>query len=220
MENKVEKSLSKLAAEINAEHYAFVGTFRKAVEHGIRAGELLAQAKEQCPHGTWLPWLEENFDGSARTAQEYMRLYRYRDKIRAKTRDSAQLSISGALRELASPKGEPAAFEVVSESKYVDPEHAARTTEFIVERVVRPSSKPPTTPTIQIPVRERMAEPDDGLESSEKQGEVVENGGGLQQSYYVSQVIDLLENDLFDRSDQKLVARLLYLRYLLNELDL
>jgi hypothetical protein len=80
MENKVEKSLGKLAEEINAEHRAFVGTFREAVQQGIRAGELLVQAKEQCPHGTWLLWLEENFEGSARTAQEYMRLYRYRDE--------------------------------------------------------------------------------------------------------------------------------------------
>jgi hypothetical protein len=42
---EVEKSLGKLAELINAEHRAFVGTFRKTVEHGIRAGELLAKAK-------------------------------------------------------------------------------------------------------------------------------------------------------------------------------
>jgi hypothetical protein len=101
---EVEKSLGKLAEEINAEHRAFVGTFRKTVEHGIRAGELLVKAKEQCSHGTWLPWLEENFEGAARTAQEYMRLYNHRDEIRAKTRDSAHLSVSGALKELGAPE--------------------------------------------------------------------------------------------------------------------
>ncbi len=96
--------LNTLAEQINAEHRAFVGTLRKTAEHGIRAGELLAEAKAQCPHGTWLPWLELNFEGSTRTAQEYMRLYNHRDEIRAKTRDSAHLSISGALGEIASPR--------------------------------------------------------------------------------------------------------------------
>jgi hypothetical protein len=100
----IEKSLGKLAVEINAEHRAFVGAFKKTAEHGIRAGELLATAKEQCPHGTWLPWLEENFEGAPRTAQEYMRLYNHRDAVRAKAQDSAHLSMSGALKEIASPR--------------------------------------------------------------------------------------------------------------------
>src|SRR4051812_6686611 len=85
---EVEKNLDTLAKRINEEHRAFAGTLQKTVEHGIRAGELLAEAKTVCPHGTWLSWLEENFEGSARTAQEYMRLYTHRTEIRAKTRDS------------------------------------------------------------------------------------------------------------------------------------
>ncbi len=96
-------TLQNLAAEINAEHRAFVGTFRKTVEHGIRAGELLARAKAECGHGAWLPWLEENFEGAPRTAQEYMRLHNHRDEIRANTRGSAHLSMSGALKEIAAP---------------------------------------------------------------------------------------------------------------------
>ena len=98
---EIEKNLGKLAEEINAEHRAFVGTFRKTVEHGIWAGELLSRAKQECPHGAWLPWLEENFLGAPRTAQDYMRLYNHRDEVRAKTRDAAHLSVSGALKELA-----------------------------------------------------------------------------------------------------------------------
>jgi hypothetical protein len=111
--SEIEQSLGELAAEINAEHRAFVGTFRKTVEHGIRAGELLAEAKSQCEHGTWLPWLEENFEGSARTAQEYMRLYNYRDEVRAKTRGAAHLSVSGALREIAAPSSSEPFYEVL-----------------------------------------------------------------------------------------------------------
>jgi hypothetical protein len=96
----LEKSLDTLADEINAAHRAFGDTLRTTVEHGIRAGGLLSQAREQCPHGSWLAWLEENFDGSARTAQEYIRLYKHRDEIRAKTRSTAHLTMSEALREL------------------------------------------------------------------------------------------------------------------------
>jgi hypothetical protein len=104
---EIEKNLGQLAEEINAEHRAFVGTFQKTVEHGIRAGELLSTAKAECAHGTWLPWLEENFEGAARTAQEYMRLHNHRDEIRAKYADSAHLSIGAALKELAAPKDAP-----------------------------------------------------------------------------------------------------------------
>lgn len=97
------RPLDALAAEINAEHRAFVGLVRKTLEQGIRTGELLVQAKDQCRHGTWLPWLEKHFEGSVRVAQEYMRLYNLRDELRGKTRDSTHLSVSGALKELASP---------------------------------------------------------------------------------------------------------------------
>ena len=101
--SEVEKRLGKLADEINAEHRAFVGTFRKTVEHGIRAGELLAEAKAHCPHGTWLDWLAVNFYGSARTAQVFMRLYNRREELRAKTQELAHLGVEGALKELAAP---------------------------------------------------------------------------------------------------------------------
>jgi hypothetical protein len=47
--------LDELAEVIDAEYHAFVRTFRKAVEHGIRAGGLLTEAKGNCEHGTWLP---------------------------------------------------------------------------------------------------------------------------------------------------------------------
>ena len=101
---EIENSLDTLAEEINEEHRAFVGMVRKTVEHGIHTGELLAQAKTQCPHGTWLPWLEKHFEGSVRVAQYYMRLYNHRDELRAKTTNSTHLSVSGALKELASPR--------------------------------------------------------------------------------------------------------------------
>src|SRR5215208_2270363 len=104
-----EANLADLAEEINSEHRAFVGSLRKTAEHGIRAGELLAEAKKQCQHGTWLEWLEANFEGSARAAQEYMRFYNRRDEIQAKTHDGAHFGISAARELLAAPRedGDP-----------------------------------------------------------------------------------------------------------------
>ncbi len=103
IEKQTAATLETLAGQINEEHRAFVGAFRKTLEHGIRCGELLASAKEQCPHGTWLDWLEQHFEGSVRTAQEYLRLYHNRAEVRANTRDSAYLGVSGALKQLAAP---------------------------------------------------------------------------------------------------------------------
>ena len=98
--------LDTLAGEINAEHRAFIVSLKKTAEHGIRAGELLAEAKAQCKHGEWLPWLRMNFEGSERSAQVYMQMYRNRDEIRAKYAESADLSISGALKEISAPREE------------------------------------------------------------------------------------------------------------------
>jgi hypothetical protein len=120
-------SLETLAAQINAEHRAFLVSLKTTAEYGIRAGELLTEAKKQCPHGTWLDWLEANFDGAPRTAQEYMRLYDRRDEVRANTRGSAHLSISGALKEIATPKPERRiAVEAVAEAEGIDFESARK----------------------------------------------------------------------------------------------
>ncbi len=99
--------LVTLAKEINSEHRAFVGSLSRTVEHGIRAGELLAEAKSKCQHGEWSAWLGVNFEASQRTAQVYMQMFKGRDEIRAKTQGSADLSISGALKEISSPGEAP-----------------------------------------------------------------------------------------------------------------
>src|SRR5215203_6151081 len=104
VEKRKDRQLETLAEEINSEHRAFIGSLSKTAEHGIRAGELLAEAKGKCAHGEWLPWLRHNFEGSERTAQVYMQMYRNRDEIRAKTQGSADLSIAGALKEISAPR--------------------------------------------------------------------------------------------------------------------
>jgi len=87
-----------LAQDIRREHEAAQQAFASAVEHAVRCGELLAEAKAQVRHGAWLPWLAENFPASVRTAQGYMRLAAQPD-----TQGLAHLGIEGALRQLAVP---------------------------------------------------------------------------------------------------------------------
>jgi len=66
--------LAELAATANREHAAFGAAFGNALEHAIHAGEALTAAKAQIQHGEWLPWLAENFGGSERAAQLYMKV--------------------------------------------------------------------------------------------------------------------------------------------------
>jgi flagellar biosynthesis GTPase FlhF len=98
--------------QINAEHHACEAAVHSALKHAVRCGALLEEQKATVNHGGWLTWLEENFDGSVRTAQVYMRLARSREAVEeaANAQRSAHLSIDGALRALDAPK-EPTAPE-------------------------------------------------------------------------------------------------------------
>jgi hypothetical protein len=105
------KTLTRLAASIRVEHEAAERHARSAVEHAIRAGELLIEAKAQVAHGEWLPWLAENFPARPVTAQRYMRLAV--NASRVTHLDEAE-SIREALAVLAEPKPKPT--EVVNGS--------------------------------------------------------------------------------------------------------
>jgi hypothetical protein len=94
--------LVTLAELINAEHRACEAAAVSAVEHAIRCGELLLEAKERSGHGGWLEWLRKNCEVSSRHAQRYMQLAKDKDKINA-TRVS-DLSLRGAMRELRESK--------------------------------------------------------------------------------------------------------------------
>jgi Protein of unknown function (DUF3102) len=89
-------SLFDLAACINIEHQASDSAMRRGVEHAIRAGELLLEAKNHLKHGQWLPWLAEYCELSDWTAQLYMRLARHKPELEA-TQRVTDLSVRGAI---------------------------------------------------------------------------------------------------------------------------
>ena len=88
-----ETELYSLAQRINAEHRACATAVNAALEHALNAGDLLLKARDCCPRGTWEAWTKENFEGSLRTAQAYMRVARCREEVEAaKAQSSAPLS--------------------------------------------------------------------------------------------------------------------------------
>jgi hypothetical protein len=99
----LSNSLPDLAARIKIEHTAVAAALRDSIKHAIAAGELLLEAKEQVPHGQWLPWLRENCGVSPRSAQGYLRLANHRGELEANAL-LAHLTMEEALKALAAPK--------------------------------------------------------------------------------------------------------------------
>ena len=98
-------ALDNLAARINSEHEACHASMRKGLEHALKAGALLLEAKAGLPHGEWLPWLKENCpDIGERTVQRYMRLAENRDELGAKSATVADLSMRAAEKALTTPR--------------------------------------------------------------------------------------------------------------------
>jgi hypothetical protein len=94
----ISNYLADLAARIEAEHAAASEAARSHVDHAMRAGDLLIEAKAQLGHGAWLPWLADR-GIVERTAQLYMRLARNRETIKSAT--VADLTLRGSVEFLA-----------------------------------------------------------------------------------------------------------------------
>jgi hypothetical protein len=118
-------TLESLAAKINAEHRACEAAAVSAVEHAIRCGELLIEAKERAGHGGWLKWLSKNCEVSSRHAQRYMQLAKDQRVINP-TRVS-DLSLRGAMRQLREAKAVSRAQRRREEME----EYGRRQTEFV-----------------------------------------------------------------------------------------
>jgi hypothetical protein len=98
------QALATLAEQINDHHRQAEAALRSGLEHALAAGRLLIEAKELCVHGTWGQWLAEHFEGSARTAQCYMRVAKRWPELEAKAQRVADLSFREAARLLAAPR--------------------------------------------------------------------------------------------------------------------
>lgn len=98
--------LRKLAGQIDEQHSKCREAMMRGIEHALKAGELLTDAKALVPHGQWLLWLQDNCEVSQRTAQLYMQLYSRRDEL-GETATVADLTVRGATALLAIPCENP-----------------------------------------------------------------------------------------------------------------
>jgi hypothetical protein len=104
--NDLVPHLSELADKINAEHQQAETALRAGLGHAKNAGELLIEAKRQCRHGEWLPWLKKNVHFSERTAQAYIRVAKRWSELETKAQGLADLTFEDGLKLLAAPKEE------------------------------------------------------------------------------------------------------------------
>lgn len=97
----ISASLADLAASINGAHRECEKSVHDTIRHALHAGDLLIEAKRQIGHGGFGKWLAENFDGSERTAQTYMRIARSRAAIEGNPQRAADLTVRAATAQIA-----------------------------------------------------------------------------------------------------------------------
>ena len=97
-------ALATLGCEIEAVHQAAHRDARSALEHAIRCGQLLLEAKQNVEHGGWLRWLAEHTTITPRQSQRYMRLAEHREELAAKSDTGTHLTLRAALDALAEPR--------------------------------------------------------------------------------------------------------------------
>lgn len=76
-------SIEELAAAVEHEHQQIGASVAASIEHAIRAGLLLLEAKSRLPFGDWQDWLALNTPGvTMEYARIYMRVARNRELVR------------------------------------------------------------------------------------------------------------------------------------------
>lgn len=92
-----------LATRANQLHEMALDAGKQTLEYAFECGRVLAEVKDSLGHGEWVPWVKENFRGSTRTAQRYLRL-----AANATTVSHLEAeTLSEALAALATPKSPP-----------------------------------------------------------------------------------------------------------------
>jgi hypothetical protein len=99
-------SIRSLAAQVRAEHAATARAVVGGLQHAIRAGQLLSQARPRIEaeaerkKGAWGRWLRDECGIPDRTARLYIRLYQHRATL-TDLGNAAELSMRAAVRLIA-----------------------------------------------------------------------------------------------------------------------
>lgn len=95
--------LDDLAHKIDVHHQGAQVALKHCLDHILKAGQYLIEAKKAVGHGNWLPWLESHTGVSPRMAQNYMRITRGVAKLpEGKAKRVSHLSLRDAISTLAS----------------------------------------------------------------------------------------------------------------------
>jgi hypothetical protein len=97
--------LDQLAHEINRQQQLADDHFRTSIDHALRVGQLLLDAKARVPHGEWLTWLAANTSVS-----DGRRAATCSSRDSGTIGDRSPLGLRDALRAIAEPR-EPGAPE-------------------------------------------------------------------------------------------------------------
>jgi hypothetical protein len=153
------RSLTTIVREIR-------GTFRNDIANIIRRGNLLQEAKDQLPHGEWLPWLQDNFEMDERTAQRAMAAAKF---AATKSANVSDLNLTkSALYELSSNEYPPKVVRVAlkeAKTKLVDHLRV-----YEINEELYPPPPPPETDEL-----EKRAETDEFI-SAEAEAEAILDG--------------------------------------------
>jgi hypothetical protein len=150
-ECRITEMMDDLAAKITVEHQEVLKAFNKGVlEHAIKAGELLNEAKERANfyRRKWSDWLAEKYgDDFHRTANVYQQLANHGDLVRnsqhAAKSMGEELSIRGALK-LIPKKKRPKAPAKAEETEATKAAEVAKAAEAAKAAVVREPAYGPT----------------------------------------------------------------------------
>jgi len=100
----LDDSLADLAVTINHEHDLAYRSALDTLEHAIRCGQGLIEARAMIPDGRWGQWMKDNLNVSPHAATRYMRIATHADRLL--TGDRQPKSINAAityLRDIDAP---------------------------------------------------------------------------------------------------------------------
>lgn len=100
----VDERLTQLAFTINREHTLAYQKAVEALEHAIRCGEALIEAREIVPDGEWTRWVEANLSIATGTMHRYIRVATYKQHLLDADKKPASINAAiGYLKAIGAP---------------------------------------------------------------------------------------------------------------------
>lgn len=80
--NGKAQSEKALISQVKKLHSEIMGFYTKSLDTAIEIGSILTPKKKVLGHSNWISWVQNNLPFTDRTASNYMKLYRYKDKLK------------------------------------------------------------------------------------------------------------------------------------------